>query len=241
VFSVSPGNLHREDEFITVSFTTRILYNTMKGDNTCKLRDCVPAQYEIRADYDAQSIVMYQAYSAAIALPALEAQKFVPPFSFGRMTWIKPSFLWLMERSNWGQKSGQEYILAIRIKRSGWEEALAHGVLTHPEPTIYSSTEAWRETFEKALVHVQWDPERSLRGAALPYESIQVGLSRHIIKQYVDEWIINIADCTPLVKKIYALLRSGQVENAKKLLPKERVYPVSDALGQHLLIARGKV
>ncbi|MGW1086997.1 DUF4291 family protein [Streptomyces sp. NPDC002596] len=24
------------------------------------------------------------------------------------MTWIKPSFLWLMHRSNWAQKSGQE-------------------------------------------------------------------------------------------------------------------------------------
>ena len=82
-------------------------------------------QYEIRADYDAQSIMVYQAYSAAIALPALKEQHFVTPFSFNRMTWIKPSFLWLMERSNWGQKSGQEYILAIKIKRSGWEEALS--------------------------------------------------------------------------------------------------------------------
>jgi hypothetical protein len=107
----------------------------------------MPAHYEIRADYDAQSIIVYQAYAAAIAVPALKAQKFVPPFSLDRMTWIKPSFLWLMERSNWAQKSGQEYILAIRIKRSGWDEALSHGVLTHPEPSIYSSTEAWREAF----------------------------------------------------------------------------------------------
>jgi hypothetical protein len=75
-----------------------------------------------------------------------------------------------------------------------------------------------------------------LRGATLPYESIQVGLSRHIIKQYVNEWIISIADYTPLVKKIYTLIGSGKAENAKKLLPKERVYPVSDELGKHLLI-----
>ncbi len=43
--------------------------------------------------------------------------RFVPPFSLSRMTWIKPSFLWLMERSNWGKKSGQEMILAICIIR----------------------------------------------------------------------------------------------------------------------------
>ncbi|MDB5288908.1 MAG: hypothetical protein JWL69_149 [Phycisphaerales bacterium] len=52
---------------------------------------------EIRADYDRQTIVVYQAYRPQIAEAALAAGKFVPPFSFGRMTWIKPSFLWLME------------------------------------------------------------------------------------------------------------------------------------------------
>src|SRR5512138_2709996 len=132
----------------------------------------MPAQYEIRADYDAGSIVIYQAYPAPIALPALREGRFVAPFSFNRMTWIKPSFLWLMERSKWGQKSGQEHILAVRIKRSGWDEALSLGVLTHPEKSIWRDAEQWRAEFEKASVHVQWDPERSIRGAALPYDSI---------------------------------------------------------------------
>jgi hypothetical protein len=40
----------------------------------------MPAQYEIRADYDAQTIIIYQAYSAAIAGPALKAKRFVSPF-----------------------------------------------------------------------------------------------------------------------------------------------------------------
>src|SRR5688572_16235475 len=115
----------------------------------------MPGQYQIRADYDAQTIVVFQAYSGAIAHPALKEQRFVAPFSFNRMTWIKPSFLWLMERSNWGQKSGQEHILGVRIKRSGWEEALSLAVLTHPENSIYKNAEEWRAQFEKALVHVQ--------------------------------------------------------------------------------------
>lgn len=74
----------------------------------------MPGEREIRADFDARSIVVYQAYSPAIANAALKAQRFVPPFSTGRMTWIKPSFLWLMERSRWAQKTGQEFILAVR-------------------------------------------------------------------------------------------------------------------------------
>jgi hypothetical protein len=61
-------------------------------------------QHEIRADYNATSIVVYQAYREQIARPALASQRFVPPFSLNRMTWIKPSFLWMMGRSNWGSQ-----------------------------------------------------------------------------------------------------------------------------------------
>src|SRR5215471_18135245 len=92
---------------------------------------------EIRANYDERSIVVYQAYRPEIALPALEQQRFVPPFSLNRMTWIKPSFLWMMERSNWGKKAGQEMILAIRITRQGWEEALSQAALTSPNARVY--------------------------------------------------------------------------------------------------------
>src|ERR1044071_541075 len=125
----------------------------------------MPEQYEIRADYDANTIVVYQAYRDAIAVPAIQQQRFVPPFSFNRMTWIKPSFLWLMERSNWGQKSGQEYTLAVRITRRGWEEARSLAVLTTPEPSVYPSQAQWKTEFDRAFVHIQWDSERSLRGA----------------------------------------------------------------------------
>lgn len=50
------------------------------------------AHREIWADYDERSIVVYQAYNDAIADAALTAGTFVAPFSFNRMTWIKPSY-----------------------------------------------------------------------------------------------------------------------------------------------------
>ncbi|HEY7416550.1 MAG TPA: DUF4291 domain-containing protein [Ktedonobacteraceae bacterium] len=190
--------------------------------------------YEIRADYNDRSIIVYQAYSKAIALPALQNSRFVPPFSLNRMTWIKPSFLWLMKRSNWGLKSGQEMILAIRITREGWEEALSHAVLTSYDPRVYCHYDEWAAQFAKALVHVQWDPERTLRGKSLPVKSIQVGLSRHIIEKYVNEWTIEIQDATPVVRKIYTLLQQGQEAKAKGFLPKERVYPLTQALAQRI-------
>ncbi|MER8048078.1 DUF4291 domain-containing protein [Streptomyces sp. NPDC094032] len=177
-------------------------------------------QYQIRADHDARTIVVYQAYSPAIADPALRAGRFVAPFSFHRMTWIKPSFMWLMHRSNWARKPGQERVLAVRITREGWEEALSQAVLTTADPAAVA----------QAAVHVQWDPERSPRGAALNHYSIQVGIGRHLIRTFTDEWIVGLTDLTPLVRKASALIQTGQASKAQRLLPPERAYPLPRTL-----------
>jgi len=59
---------------------------------------------KIRAFYTKDFIRVYQAYSDDIADSAIENGTFVsPPFSMTRMTWIKPSFLWMMYRSGWGK------------------------------------------------------------------------------------------------------------------------------------------
>jgi hypothetical protein len=189
---------------------------------------------EIRADYDATGVVIYQAYREQIARPALANQRFVPPFSLNRMTWIKPSFLWMMERSNWGRKPGQEYALAVRITRAGWDEALSKAVLTAPERSVYPDAAAWRQQFEQASVVVQWDPERNLRGAALQVDSIQVGLSRCVIERYVNEWTVEIHDLAPLVRKLRDLIAKGRADQAQKLLPRERVYPVEAEVARRL-------
>jgi hypothetical protein len=185
--------------------------------------------HEVRADFDRETIVVYQAYRNTIADAALAAGKFVAPFSFGRMTWIKPSFLWLMERSNWGRKSDQERILAIRIHRSGWDKALSEAVLTSFVPRVHHTFAEWQTQFELTRVHVQWDPERSIRGKTLEYRSIQVGLSRKIINEYVDDWIVELKDVTPLVHKIRRLCDEGHVQRAKDLLPDEKNYQMAES------------
>jgi hypothetical protein len=188
----------------------------------------------IRAEYDQDSITVYQAYRPQIGVPAVEQGRFVPPFSRNRMTWIKPSFLWLMARSGWARKPGQEMILAVRITRSGWEEALGQAVPTDPDRRIYAGSDQWRADFAKALVHVQWDPERTLRGQKMETRSIQIGLSRHIIDRYVDDWTLSIEDRTSLVRRIHRLLQDGQAAKAQRLLPRERPYPLPDSLAKRL-------
>ncbi|MFE5585365.1 DUF4291 domain-containing protein [Kitasatospora sp. NPDC056531] len=179
---------------------------------------------EIRADHDDRTIVLYQAYPPAVADAALAAGRFVPPFSFHRMTWIKPSFRWLMHRSNWARKPGQTRVLAVRITREGWEEALGRAVLTTAHP----------EEVARAEVHVQWDPERTLRGAALNHYSIQVGVGRSLIRTFAEEWVTELTDLTPQVQRIAALVRGGQVAKAQRLLPPERPYPLPAGTARRL-------
>src|SRR5579883_602510 len=191
-------------------------------------------EFEIRADYDERSIIVYQAYAPEIALPALKNQRFVPPFSLNRMTWIKPSYLWMMERSGWSQKPGQQMILAVRITRQGWEDALAQAVLTTFHPGVYRDYEAWHRQLEQAPVRVQWDPERTLQGRHPSARSIQVGLSRFIVERYVREWTLEIRDYTPLAKKMYGLLQQGQKAQAQTFLQHERVYTLESAIARRL-------
>lgn len=186
---------------------------------------------QIRAEFDRDTITVYQAYAARIAQPAVAAQRFVPPFSLGRMTWIKPSFLWLMHRSNWARKTGQEHILAVRIDRAHWEEALSIAVLTSPE----RESQSWARDFAAADVHVQWDPERSLRGAALNHYSIQVGLGRAVIAGFATDWIREIVDLTPKVQQTAALLARGDTDRARRLLPVERPYPLPPRIAARVL------
>ena len=63
---------------------------------------------KIYAKYDDKTIRVYQAYNNKIADEAIKLGTFGEHFSLTRMTWIKPSFLWMMYRCGWAEKENQE-------------------------------------------------------------------------------------------------------------------------------------
>lgn len=180
--------------------------------------------HEIRALFDDSTIRVYQAYSDAIADTALAKGTFVsPPFKMDRMTWIKPSFLWMMYRAGWGDKDeGQKRILAIDISREGFEWALAHACLSHADESM--SQAQWQRHKDKSPVRIQWDPERDLQLNAKKHRAIQIGLGKEAVQLYVNEWICGIADVTSLAKEIHALVEDQHYDQATALLPQERPY-----------------
>ncbi|MET7419544.1 DUF4291 domain-containing protein [Dactylosporangium sp. NPDC005555] len=189
--------------------------------------------HEIRALHDDTTITVYQAYGPAIALPALRAQRFAPPFKRDRMTWIKPSFLWMMYRSGWATKEGQEHVLAIRLQRTGFDAAVAGACLSHYSPAVHAGRAAWSAQLRTSPVRVQWDPERDLHLRPLDHRSLQLGLSGPAVHDYVDTWTTAIDDVTPLARTIHALVRSGSLDEARTLLPPERPYAPADPHSSH--------
>ena len=180
---------------------------------------------QIRAHYDDRVIRVYQAYSDAIADLALERQTFVsPPFKMERMTWIKPSFLWMMYRAGWGEKEpAQKRILAIDITRKGFEWALAQGCPSNPAPGMDNAT--WEQLKASSPVRIQWDPERDVFLRRLPHRAIQIGLSREAVRSYCDDWIQSITDISTLARSIHEMVNAGRIEEAKSAIPSERPYP----------------
>ncbi|MDR1700090.1 MAG: DUF4291 domain-containing protein [Lachnoclostridium sp.] len=176
----------------------------------------------IFALYDENTIRVYQAYSDAIANEAIKLGTFGNYFKMNRMTWIKPSFLWMMYRSGWATKEGQNRILAIDIKRSGFDYIVNNAVLSSFSDEIYDTYELWKRALEKSEVRCQWDPERDIYGNPQNQRTIQLGIKGRIVKNYVDDWIVNITDIT---RETIALRESiMQKRFVESMLPVEKEY-----------------
>ena len=179
---------------------------------------------QIRAHYTDRTIRVYQAYSDTIADVALKHGRFVsPPFSMNRMTWIKPSFLWMMYRAGWGYKDdGQRRILAIDISHDGFNWTLQHSCPSERPHGL--DDEGWRRLKDESPVRIQWDPERDLHFTPLAHRAIQIGLSGEAVRLYVRDWIKAITDVTALAHEICADVKAGDLERARSKLPVERAY-----------------
>jgi uncharacterized protein DUF4291 len=193
----------------------------------------VAHERRVRAAYTNGTVTVYQAYSPEIARPATIAGRLVPPFKRERMTWIKPSFLWMMYRSGWATKPGQERVLAIEITRTGFEWALAHSALSHFDARFHESRDAWKAS-QAQPVRIQWDPERNFQLQPTTARTIQIGLGAGAVDRYVDEWTVGIQDVTELAHAVRDHVQSGDQAAAAALIPQELPYPLSAEL-KHLI------
>jgi hypothetical protein len=180
----------------------------------------------ILGHFDETSLLVYQAFNERIAGYALEHQRFGgPDYAFSRMSWIKPNFLWMMYRSGWASKDGQERILAIRIGRDHIEKILAAAVNSSFLPGIHASREAWASDLEQSEVRLQWDPDHDPRGRKLMRRAIQLGMKGSMLRAFATEWIISIEDMTEFVTEQRQHLSGAE---SRLQVVREAVLPVFD-------------
>mmetsp|Transcript_46675 Transcript_46675/g.122578 ORF Transcript_46675/g.122578 Transcript_46675/m.122578 type:complete len:459 (+) Transcript_46675:126-1502(+) len=182
-----------------------------------------PHAHVFQGEWDNSGVYVYQAYSAAIADWAVANQSLGGPhFKPDRMTWIKPSFAWVLYRSGYARKHCQERILKIK--------------LSHHAVALLLSECACKHGGGGTKGRVQWDPARDLLSAEdkgraprrmLRERAIQIGLSKELSHRFVAS-ILEIHDVTDLAHRVSEAHGAKDVQAAMadlaQELPMERPY-----------------
>ncbi len=177
----------------------------------------------ILAQQTNDDIVVYQAYNKAIADFAIKNQFFGGNvFSYYRMSWIKPSFLWMMYRCGWASKINQERVLAIWIKKADFNHILKEAVHSSFQESIYESRAPWQQLVKSKEVRLQWDPDHDIHGRKQARKAIQLGLKGNILRRYGKQMIQQIEDITPFVLAQKKLIDSKEIEALH--VPFEEIY-----------------
>lgn len=187
----------------------------------------------ILAQYDEERVVVYQPYRPEIGRFAAAHGFFGGDFSLSRMSWIKPNFLWMMYRSGWGTKEGQEVTLAVSLRREAFDSLLAQAVHSSYDPGVYASEAAWREAVSVSEVRLQWDPDHAPSGAPLIRRALQLGLRVEALRRYACEWLLDIEDISDFVREQRPHAAGAPYDDL--ITPREHVYPVTDPGTMHRL------
>ena len=178
----------------------------------------------ILANYDDETIIVYQAYRASIGNFALKHGYFGGDFRYTRMSWIKPNFLWMMYRSNWGTTTGQEIILAIRLRRKFFDDLLNLAIASSYSNKMTETQESWKHKIKTSSVRLQWDPDHNPTGEKVERRAIQLGLRNNALESYGKTEALEIINMSEFV----AEQRENRLSLDKLQMPRERVYIPED-------------
>jgi hypothetical protein len=174
-----------------------------------------------------ENIVVYQAFNHHIASYAVTNQQFGGEhYSFTRMSWIKPGFLWMMYRAGWASKEHQQKILAITLPMEHFKTILKEATISSYDAGISPTQEAWKSELEKTEVRLQWDPDHDPNGHKQERKAIQLGMKGNILRKFCTEWILKIEDITGFAHEQYENVKKQRIEELQ--VPYEEVISIDD-------------
>ncbi len=177
----------------------------------------------ILASQTVDTILVYQAFKPAIADYAIRHQQFGgSDYSYTRMSWIKPNFLWMMYRAGWATKRDQERILGIYLKKDDFNYLLSHSAFTSYDATQHESHESWKNELAHKEVRLQWDPDHDPYGNKEVRKAMQIGIKGELLQKFGKSMITEIVDLTDFVESQRALVDSKNLDQL--VVPEESVY-----------------
>ncbi|MBT28547.1 MAG: hypothetical protein CMO01_02720 [Thalassobius sp.] len=186
----------------------------------------------IYVDYDEEGVFVYQAFKPETVEIAVKLGTFGKGFGLDRITWIKPSFCWVLRRTKYATKNRMQGIARIKISHEAFLEILNQSVETMWNENLYPNQDNWQTEINKSDVIHQWDPERDVIGKRLNRQAIQIGIRGEVIKKYVSDYIIGVEDVSQLVREIGAVKKKGSSKYPE--IPEEKEYAISDELFKKL-------
>jgi Domain of unknown function (DUF4291) len=184
---------------------------------------------QIIGSFDNNTIIVYQAFNHHIAEYAVKHQSFGGPhYSFNRMSWIKPGFLWMMHRAGWAAKEQQQHILAISLPIIHFKTILKQATISSYDATLFTSHYEWKKELDRTEVRLQWDPDHDPYGSQEERKAIQIGMKRDILRQFCTEWITGIEDITGFVKSEHEKVLNHVIDDLN--IPYEEVLELNDTI-----------
>lgn len=199
-------------------------------------------KHAFNAEWDQQGVYFYQAYNDDIADWAVNNQRLGgPSFNPHRMTWMKPSFAWMLYRSGYATKPNQQRILKIKLAHLDLAEILVGCSIGHGGGGTNG--------------RIQWDPARCLmtsengepkKSSSSDERAIQIGIKGPLSRTFVDG-ALQITDVTALAKLLGTAHGADDVPSAMQALesqlPNERPYiPLCDvATSERLRISTSEL
>lgn len=182
---------------------------------------------QILAYQQDEQIVVYQAYNHQIADYAVKNQTLGGThYSYNRMSWIKPNFLWMMFRCGWASKENQEKVLAFWLSKADFESILKQAVFSSFNPAYHTSHDYWKEELNQKEVRLQWDPDHDPFGGKLTRRAIQIGMKGIILEAFGKQQIKLIEDITDFVKEQKFHVDNRELD--KLSVPIETIYQLAD-------------
>lgn len=210
----------------------------------------IPDVQTFVGEWDLEGVYVYQAYCDEIADYAVANETLGGPnFRSQRMTWIKPSFAWMLYRSGYATKHGQRRILKVKLSHNAITYILSHCVCVDTNRATQSAvrTKSRKSHTKEAdgdlscgTGRVQWDPGRDITtpDGKVPQKlggarAIQIGIQGQLSEYYVRN-ILSVEDVTGLAHQVRSAhqikgrrqlqLRQAAMEELGSFLPLERPY-----------------